>query len=263
MVPLTLQPAVRVAVPAETLSVEPATSKVPLTLSVAAPLTPTTPPPVTKDPAASTWLPPPKLSVAPGVLLRVPVCVPPPSRLSVPDSVCTRPLLWKGEFRLALTVPPVLRKTPTLLKVAGAVATLRRPSKVRSKIPPAWLLITAPLPAVKLPEPHEACPVLFNVRPVSVTPPWMASTPPGPMLVAPVPLRVPLAQLRVPFTAKLPAPVSVLLPTVSVSWPFELTTLAPLRVRMERPRESVCVPVAPPSVRLPTVGLTASGTVTV
>jgi hypothetical protein len=53
-------------------NVEPA-PKVPLAESVAAPLRLTTLPPVTKGPAARTWLPPPKFNVAPGALIRVPV----------------------------------------------------------------------------------------------------------------------------------------------------------------------------------------------
>ena len=71
--PVTMQPAESVLAPAVILQVEPA-SKVPLAVRVVAPpLRVRTPAPVTWEPAANTWLPPAKFSVALGATFMVPV----------------------------------------------------------------------------------------------------------------------------------------------------------------------------------------------
>src|SRR6267154_377248 len=153
---------------------------------------------------------------------------------------------------MVLTVPAVLRKSPALENVAGAVATLAWPSKVISKVALARLLNTALLPAVILPASQVPVPPLFKVRPVRVALPLMVRTPPPPMLVTPVPDMVPPDQSNVPKTLRSPAPVSVLPATVSSNWPLALTTLAPFKVRMALPTDKVCVPLLPPSVTVPT-----------
>ena len=83
------------------------------------------------------------------------------------------------------------------------------------------------------------------------------------MVVVPVPLMVPLAQFNVPFTVRSPAPVRTLWDTVSASWPLKLTTLAPFRVTVARSMDRVCVPLAPPTVRLLALAVVPAGTVTV
>ena len=81
--------------------------------------------------------------------------------------------------------------------------------------------------------------------PLSVTPPVL--------------LIVPLLQLNGPFTEKLPAPLNVA-PSRLIA-PLLPTVLAAFSVRVFALATNVCVPLVPPSVRLPTVALALSVTV--
>jgi hypothetical protein len=72
-------------------------------------------------------------------------------------------------------------------------------------------------------------------------------------------LIVPLLQLNGPFTEKLPAPLRV--PPAKLKTPLLPTALAPLSVRVFALATNDCVPLVPPSVRLPTVALALSVTV--
>ena len=122
-----------------------------------------------------------------------------------------------------------------------------------SNVPPARLLKVTPADIVKLPPAHVPTPPWFNVRP-NVTPlEPMANTPPLPIVVVPVPLIAPLAQFKVPFTVRLPAPVSVLPAKRKSKCPLALIRLGPFSVSVVLSMARVCVPLAPPTVRLATV----------
>ena len=69
----------------------------------------------------------------------------------------------------------------------------------------------------------------------------------------------PLVQLSCPLTVSSPAPDK--LPPLKDRTPFAFTILALFSVRVLPAVVSVCVPLTPPKVRLPTVGLVFSVTV--
>ena len=252
--PVTMQPGESVPTPEMILKVkvEP-TSKVPLAVRVVAPpLRVRAPAPVTRELAPSTWLPPAKFSVAPAAIAMVPVWVPPRLRLKATACTCRVPLLLNGAVTIVLTVPAVRRKSPELL-MGVVAAPLRRPSAVMSNVPPARLLNVTPADIVRLPPAQVPAPPLFNDRP-SVSPPDpIANTPPLPMVVIPVPFMAPLAQFNVPLTVRLPAPVRVLPLKRKSRCPLALIRPGPFSVSVVLSMARVCVPLAPPTVRLATV----------
>ncbi len=200
--------------------------------------------------------------MAPAAHWKTPAWTPPPSKLNLAASTSTVPLLLNSASMMAGWIPADFRKRPKLLKTAGVLDTLIRAPKARSTTPPAWLLMTAPSPIVQLPALQINWPALFSVRPARVALPVIVNIPPWPMVVAANPLMVPPIQARVPSTVRFPPPVRTLWETVNSSLPLRWTRLEPSSWRVARSMARVCVPLAPPTVRLPAWAVEFAGTVT-
>src|ERR1039457_1144609 len=133
----------------------------------------TSPVPVIAVAPVRLWVPPPKVSAAGAVRLKVPLSVPPPlSDRPLPSRV-TVPLL----LNWVLTVPPPFAagvvKAPRLLKTPLLLVVML--ASFRLKLPPTALLSTAPFCRKRLvtppafPAPSTATPLLVSVLPSRYT----------------------------------------------------------------------------------------------
>src|ERR1035441_9940987 len=112
-----------------------------------------------------------------------------------------------------------------------------------------------------LPPVHVTLPALLSVPPaMCLSPdPLRFSTPLVAMVNTAPEFRVPPVQLNCPLTVSPPLPPK--LPLFRLTIPLVLTTLAPFRIKVFPLVASVCHPLAPPNVRLLTVGLASKVTV--
>jgi hypothetical protein len=166
--------------------------------------------------------------------VNVPLLLPPPVRFNVPVCTLTVPVLLKATLLLIVVVPvPAdLVNVPALVKVGGAVPIPHEKvaSFWASKVAPAWLLNTLPLPPLIVPVPVQvAVPKLLRVRVSRVLVEVLLTliAPPAAMVVAPAPLIVPPVQEKVPVAVRLPLPPSVPLLKVTV---LEVAVLLKLAV---------------------------------
>ena len=216
-------------------------------LTVVALVTLYVPPTVTVPPANVAWavvmllvpssvcVPPVNCSVpAP---LKLPVCVLPAVRSSVPVCTSTVPLLMNTLLIVVAPVPPLLRNVAPAWLSKNASAPLSAPPKFDANIaPPNVVRKSEPLRLRIRPDPSPV--LLFRLRnpAAHVAPPRTSSTRPASSVTLPL-------IVSAPCVSVLPAPVMI--PSENVVTPLTITVPVPCKVPPLRARlATVVVPFA-------------------